>query len=135
MALRFLGQGPKDIALITGLSSDEKPVDGAVCGLFIETDTNKFYRWYDEWIEIPVGGSSAWGNITGTLSGGNSIADDASAGVSSGIPANGAIVPFYASGSVITTGNTGTAQLRLRSETTAATTIKAGTIMRVRELP
>lgn len=68
MALRFLGQGPRDIALITGLSSDEKPVNGQVCGLFLETDTNKFYRWLDEWIEIPVGGSGSWGNITGTLS-------------------------------------------------------------------
>ena len=72
---------------------------------------------------------------TGTLSGGNSIADDASAGVSSGIAANGAIVPVYASGILRAGASTGTAQLRLRSETTAVCTIKAGTIMRVRELP
>lgn len=72
---------------------------------------------------------------TGTLAGGNSIADDASAGVSSGIAANGAIVPVYASGILRSGASTGTAQLRLRSETTAACTIKAGTIMRVRELP
>lgn len=71
---------------------------------------------------------------TGTLSGGNSVADDASAGVSSGISANGAIVPFMASGILKTTGNTGTAQLRYRSETTAVTTIKAGTVMRVTKI-
>lgn len=71
----------------------------------------------------------------GTLTGGNSIADDASAGVSSGINANGAIVPFYASGILRAGANGGTAQLRYRSEVNAVTTIKAGTIMRVRELP
>lgn len=72
---------------------------------------------------------------TGTLTGGNSIADDASAGVSSGINANGAIVPVYGAGILRAGANGGTAQLRYRSETTAATTIKAGTVMRVRELP
>lgn len=68
---------------------------------------------------------------TGTLSGGHSVADDASAGVSSGMPVNGGIYPFFAVGTLDTAGNTGTAQLRLRSETTAAITIKAGTVMRV----
>lgn len=72
---------------------------------------------------------------TGTLTGGNSIADDASAGVSTGIAANGAIVPVYASGILRSGANIGTAQLRLRSEVAAVSTIKAGTIMRVRELP
>lgn len=68
---------------------------------------------------------------TGTLSGGHSIADDASVGVSSGIPANGGIYPVSAFGIIRTGANTGTAQLRLRSETTAVATIKAGTILRV----
>ena len=66
--IRFYGQNSHGIPLITGLAADTKPVLGAMMGLFLETDTNKFYRWFDEWIEIPVGGSSAWGNITGTLS-------------------------------------------------------------------
>lgn len=68
---------------------------------------------------------------TGTLSGGHSVADDASAGVSSGMPVNAGIYPFFAVGTLDTAGNTGTAQLRFRSETTAAITIKAGTVMRV----
>ena len=72
---------------------------------------------------------------TGTLTGGNSIADDASAGVSSGIAANASIVPVYASGVLRSGASTGTAQLRLRSEVAAVSTIKAGTVMRVRELP
>lgn len=71
---------------------------------------------------------------TGTLSGGSSIADDASAGVSSGVPTNATNVPLYASGVLITGANTGTAQLRLRSETTAVATMKANSILRVRKL-
>ena len=63
---------------------------------------------------------------TGTLTGGSSIADDASAGVSSGVPANGGIYPVMGHGILITGANTGTAQLRYRSETTAVTTAKAG---------
>lgn len=63
---------------------------------------------------------------TGTLSGGSSIADDASAGVSSGMPANGGVYPVVGAGIIVTGANTGTAQLRFRSETTAATTAKAG---------
>ena len=71
---------------------------------------------------------------TGTLTGGNSIADDASAGVSSGINANAAIVPVAGSGVLRTGANTGTAQLRLRSEVAAVSTIKAGTVMRVQKV-
>lgn len=63
---------------------------------------------------------------TGTISGGSSIADDASAGVSSGIPANSTNVPVSGQGMLKTGANTGTAQLRFRSETTAAITAKAG---------
>ena len=71
---------------------------------------------------------------TGTLSGGNSIADDTSQGVSSGIPANGGVYPMSGFGILITAGNTGTAQLRFRSETTAATTCKAGTTWVVQKI-
>jgi len=62
---------------------------------------------------------------TGTLSGGHSIADDASVGVSSGMPGT-STYSVAGQGLIITTTNTGTAQLRFRSETTAVTTCKAG---------
>lgn len=63
---------------------------------------------------------------TGTLSGGHSIADDASQGVSSGIPANGGNYTVSGAALLRTGANTGTAQLRFRSETTAAITCRAG---------
>lgn len=62
---------------------------------------------------------------TGTLSGGHSIADDASVGVSSGMPAT-STYPVSGQGLLITTGNTGIAQLRFRAEVAAVTTCKAG---------
>lgn len=62
---------------------------------------------------------------TGTLSGGHSIADDASVGVSSGLPGTGAY-PVTGQGMLRTGANAGTAQLRLRSETTAVITANAG---------
>jgi hypothetical protein len=62
---------------------------------------------------------------TGTLSGGHSIADDASVGVSSGMPGT-STYPVTVHGLLVTGANTGTAQLRFRSETTAVTTCKAG---------
>ena len=62
---------------------------------------------------------------TGTVSGGHSIADDASVGVSSGMPGT-STYPVTGFGLLVTTSNTGTAQLRFRSETTAVTTAKAG---------
>ena len=62
---------------------------------------------------------------TGTLSGGHSIADDASVGVSSGMPGTSTYT-INGMGLLRTTSNTGTAQLRFRSETTAVTTCKAG---------
>ena len=63
---------------------------------------------------------------TGTLSGGHSIADDASVGVSSGLPGTGTY-PVVVEGMLRTAaGQTGTAQLRFRSETTAVITAKAG---------
>jgi hypothetical protein len=70
---------------------------------------------------------------TGTLSGGHSIADDASVGVSSGMPGT-STYPVRVHGLLITTSNTGTAQLRFRSETTAVTTCKAGTTLIVRKI-
>lgn len=84
--------------------------------------------------------TSIWGTFahqlanTGTLTGGSTIADDASVGVSSGRPTANVVTPFYFSGVLVTTGNAGTAQLRLRSEVAAVSTIKAGTVMRARKL-
>jgi hypothetical protein len=62
---------------------------------------------------------------TGTLSGGSSIADDASTGVSSGVPTLNTNVPVMGRGLLIAGANAGTAQFRYRSETTAVTTCKA----------
>jgi hypothetical protein len=70
---------------------------------------------------------------TGTLSGGHSIADDASVGVSSGMPGT-STYPVTGDGLLITTSNTGTAQLRFRSETTAVTTCKAGMTLVVEKI-
>jgi hypothetical protein len=69
----------------------------------------------------------------GTLSGGHSIADDASVGVSSGMPATGSY-PVVLDAILVTTSNTGTCQARFRSETTAVTTCKAGTVMIVEKI-
>jgi len=69
----------------------------------------------------------------GTLSGGHSIADDASVGVSSGMPGT-STYPINGWGILKTTSNTGTAQLRFRSETTAVTTCKAGFVLVVERL-
>lgn len=62
---------------------------------------------------------------TGTVAGGHSIADDTSVGVSSGMPGT-STYPVTGHGLLVTAGNTGTAQLRFRSETTAVTTCVAG---------
>ena len=63
---------------------------------------------------------------TGSLTGGSSTGDDASLGVTSGKPTNATVVPVFGQGMLRTGANTGTAQLRYRSETTAVTTAKAG---------
>lgn len=65
---------------------------------------------------------------TGTLSGGHSIADDASVGVSSGLPGT-SNYPVCVQGLLISGANAGTAQLRFRSETSAAITARAGMTM------
>lgn len=70
---------------------------------------------------------------TGTLTGGHSIADDASVGVSSAMPGT-STYPVFGSGIIRTTTNTGTAQLRFRSETTAVTTAKAGMTLVVEKI-
>lgn len=62
---------------------------------------------------------------TGTLSGGHSIADNASVGVSSGM-AGTSTYPVILDGTIATGADAGTAQLMFRSETTAVTTCMAG---------
>jgi len=70
----------------------------------------------------------------GTVTGFSSIADDASISVSSGVPAGPLDVPIKADGILITGANTGTCQLRLRSETTAVTELLAGVVMVVEKV-
>lgn len=70
---------------------------------------------------------------SGTLSGGHSIADDASVGVSSGFPGT-STYPVNGSGLLITGANTGTAQLRIRSETNAGVTAIEGFTLMVEKI-
>ena len=58
-----------------------------------------------------------------------SIADDTSAGVSTGVPAGPLDVPFITNALFVPGNNTGTCQLRFRSETTAVTELLAGVTM------
>src|SRR3990167_1247765 len=55
------------VSVFTGLAADIKPARVPCTGFFYETDTGKAYRFYDEWIEIPLGGTASWGTIIGTL--------------------------------------------------------------------
>lgn len=71
---------------------------------------------------------------TGTITGGSSIADDASVGVSSGRPSANVDTPVYGGGMLVTGANTGTAQLRYRSEVAAVSTVMAGFGMRVMKM-
>jgi hypothetical protein len=71
---------------------------------------------------------------TGTVTGGSSIADDASVGVSSGRPSANVDTPVYGGGVLVTGANTGTAQLRYRSEVAAVSTVMAGFAMRVMKM-
>lgn len=72
---------------------------------------------------------------TGTVSGGSSIADDSSVGVSSGRPSANTDTPTTGTGYLNTGANSGTAQLRYRSEVAAVSTVMTGFMMRVRKLP
>jgi hypothetical protein len=70
---------------------------------------------------------------TGTLSGGHSIADNASVGVSSGMPGT-STYPVILDGMIVTGADAGTAQLMFRSETTAVTTCMSGFTLIVQKL-
>jgi hypothetical protein len=73
-------------------------------------------------------------NNNGSLTGGSSIASDASLGTSSGIPTNNVIVPVVGNGVLRTGETTGTAQLRFRSEVNAIMTAKAGLTLVVEKI-
>lgn len=70
----------------------------------------------------------------GTLSGGDSIADNVSRGLSSGVPAITVINPVMGHGILVTGANTGTAQFTFRPEVAYTATVKAGSIIRVMKI-
>lgn len=72
--------------------------------------------------------------VAGTVTGSYSISDDASEGVSSGVPAGPLDVPIWVQAIFRPGNNTGTCQLRVRSETTAVTELMAGATMVVERL-
>jgi hypothetical protein len=71
---------------------------------------------------------------TATLAGTYSIADDTTVAPTTGVPSGPLDVPFVTTALLVTTGNTGTCQLRFRSETTAVTELLAGVVMVVERL-
>lgn len=72
---------------------------------------------------------------SGTASFFASVADDTTLGTgTSGVPSGPVDVPIFAQALLVTAGNTGTCQLRFRSETTAVTELMAGTVMVVERL-
>lgn len=72
---------------------------------------------------------------TGTASFFAGVADDTTLGSgSSGVPSGPVDVPIFANALLVTTSNTGTCQLRIRSETTAVTELMAGAVMVVEKL-
>jgi hypothetical protein len=71
---------------------------------------------------------------TATLSGGDSIVDNTSRGLSSGVPAITVSNPVMGHGILITGANAGTAQFMFRPEVAASATCKAGSIIRVMKI-
>lgn len=140
------GSTPPTVATLAGnqaTGANVTPV--TLTGLVFSYEANSKYRiWFMGRIQ-PVAATTGCGfqfdlssavtaiNIlfyhqlanTGTLSGGHSIADDASVGVSSGLPGT-STYPVNGTGLLVTGANAGTAQLRFRSETTAVITALAG---------
>jgi hypothetical protein len=71
---------------------------------------------------------------TGTRSGGQSIADDARTGLSSGVPTAAALTPIIGMGLLVAGGTGGTARLRFAPEVAASATFKANSVMRVHKV-
>jgi len=96
------------------------------CGILIDTSVAVTY------VGVFVSHSLA---LTGTLSGATSVggAGATANGISSGMPGT-ATYPVIGGGILISTTNAGTATFFFRSETTAVTTLKAGTMIRVMKM-
>jgi hypothetical protein len=73
-------------------------------------------------------------NTSGGATAGYSRADAISTGVTSAIAEANQTIPVFANGLLITGANTGSCQVTYRSETNAATTLKAGTRIVVEKL-
>lgn len=95
------------------------------CGFAFDVSTAVTNVWLQFYHQLATGG---------TVTGGSQVIDATSYAVTSGTPANNAIIPVFATGLINTAGNTGTAQLQFRSETNAAITLKAGTVMVIEKL-
>jgi hypothetical protein len=71
----------------------------------------------------------------GTLTGGDSIADDTPRGISSGVPTASALVPVLAKGLIVAGATAGTARLRFASEVSgSAVVFKANSAMTVTKI-
>jgi hypothetical protein len=71
----------------------------------------------------------------GTLTGGDSIADDTPRGISSGVPVASALVPILAKGLIVAGATAGTARLRFASEVSgSAVVFKANSAMTVTKI-
>lgn len=85
-------------------------------------------------VTVSLGGSSQLAN-TGTVSSWSSIANNAIVGVTSGVPTNATNVPTTGNGILVAHAtNSGTCIFRLRSETTAVTTMMANSVFLVRKV-
>jgi hypothetical protein len=70
----------------------------------------------------------------GTITGGDAIADNASRGLSSGVPTAATNTLVLGKGLIITGANPGTAQLMFRPEVAASATCKQNSVMRVMKI-
>lgn len=95
------------------------------CGFAFDVSTAVTNVWLQFYHQLATGG---------TVTGGSQVIDATSYAVTSGTPANNQIIPVYVTGLINTAANTGTAQLQFRSETNAAITLKAGTVMVIEKL-
>lgn len=71
---------------------------------------------------------------TGTLTGGDAVADDTARGLSSGVNTAAVVVPIYGAGLIVAGATPGTARLRFGPEVAAAATFKANSVMRVHKI-
>jgi hypothetical protein len=85
-------------------------------------------------VTVALGGASQLAN-TGTVTSWSSIANNAIVGVASGLPSAATNVPVHGGGVLVAHAtNSGTCIFRLRSETTAVTTMMANSLFIVRKV-